>query len=128
VDIVCVYCYPYMYLFDLEFVITPVTIILFPGDTSVVFACEIDPPTTIPSWDVDGTPYRLDELFDGDLSGHSASGTNITVSTPVNGTKYQCVISQLPPALPMLSNPPAFLYIAGKWLVSPLMSNPYNAL
>ena len=78
-----------------------------------MFACEVNPPTTIPSWDVDGTPYRLDQLFNGDLPGHNASGTNITVSTPVNGTKYQCVIPQIPPAPPILSDP-AFLYIAGK--------------
>jgi len=78
-----------------------------------VFTCEVNPPTTIPSWDVDGIPYRLDQLFSGDLPGHNSSGTNITVSTPVNGTKYQCVIPQIPPAPPILSDP-AFLYIAGK--------------
>jgi len=103
----------FIYLSDLEFAITPVTVILFPRDTSAVFACKIDPPTTIPSWDVDGTSYRLDELFDGDLPGHNASGTNITVSTPVNGTRYQCVIANIPPMPPTLSDPPAFLYIAG---------------
>ena len=98
----------------LEFVITPSTVILFPGDNGAVFACQTDPPVII-SWEVNGTSYRPDELFIGvpELPGHNASGTNITVSVPVNGTKYICVIPAVPPDPPALSDP-AFLYIAGK--------------
>jgi len=116
----------FIYLSDLEFAISPVTVILFPGDTSAVFACEVNPPYTIPSWDIDGKSYRLDKLFDGDLPGHNASRSNVTVSSPVNGTRCQCVISQLPPTPPILSDPPAFLYIAGKFFYSTLMNNPYR--
>ena len=101
--------------FLLEFVITPSTIVLFPGDTSTVLACQVNPNTTLPSWEVNGMNYRLDELFRGDLPGHNVSGTNITVSMPVNGTKYICIIPAVPPNSPILSNP-AFLYIAGEVL------------
>ena len=65
------------------------------------------------SWEVNGTRYGLDELFDGDLPGHNVSGSNITVSSPINSTKYVCLIPAIPPARPILSNP-AFLYIAGE--------------
>ena len=54
-----------------------------------------------------------DELFDGDLPGHNISGTNITVSMPMNGTKYVCVVPATPPN-PTIMTEPAFLYIAGE--------------
>ena len=62
---------------------------------------------------MDGVRYGLDELFDGDLPGHIVTGSNITVSSPVNGTKYVCVIPLTPPN-PTVFSDPAFLYIAGK--------------
>ena len=67
----------------------------------------------IVSWEVNGTRYGLDEIFDGDLPGHNVSGSDITVSTPMNGTKYVCVIPATPPVRPIFSDP-AFLYIAGE--------------
>ena len=90
----------------LEFTISPTTVILFPGDTSAVFTCQFS-TGALPSWEVNGITYTIEQLSDGVLNGHSASGTNIVVSLPVNGTKYVCVI---------LSNrsDPAFLYIAGE--------------
>ena len=62
---------------------------------------------------MDGINYRLDQLFDGDLPGHNVTGRNITVSIPVNGTSYECVIPVTPPN-PTIISDPAFLYIAGK--------------
>ena len=62
---------------------------------------------------MDGTRYGLDELQDGYLPGHNVTGSNITVSTPMNGTKYVCVIPLIPPN-PTVMSDPAFLYIAGK--------------
>ena len=100
-----------MYLRILEFVITPSTVILFPGDTSAVFACQLS--AGVPLWQVNGASYTLAGLSNGELSGHNVNGTNITVSVPVNGTKYVCVIPAVPPSPTTLSDP-AFLYIAGK--------------
>ena len=98
----------------LEFAITPAGAILFPGDNSAVFACQANPPVAV-LWEVDGMTFRLDEIFDGGLPGHNVSGTNITVSVPVNGTRYVCVIPGIPPN-PTIMSDPAFLYIAGKVL------------
>ena len=95
-----------------EFVLSPTTAILFPGDTSAVFACQLSDGGS-PLWEVNGTRYTLEELSDGNLNGHSANGTNITVSVPVNGTKYVCIILTTPPNSVILSDP-AFLYIAGE--------------
>ena len=67
----------------------------------------------LPLWQVNGTTYTLAGLSNGELSGHNASGTNITVSVPVNGTKYVCVIPAAPPN-PSTSSEPGYLYIAGK--------------
>ena len=91
----------------------PTDVILFPGEATAVFECVIDPSIVVISWQVDGIRYGLDELFDGDLPGHNATGTNITVSIPVNGTSYVCVVPRTPPN-PTIISDPAFLYIAGK--------------
>ena len=96
----------------LEFAITPSTVTLFPGDTSAVFACQLS-SGIIPLWQVNGVSYTLTGLSNGELSGHSVSGTNIIVSVPMNGTEYVCVIPAVPPNPTILSNP-AFLYIAGE--------------
>ena len=105
-------CY---FQFSLEFVVSPTDVILFPGETSAVFECVIDSSTHIivNDWIVDGRNYRLDEIFDGRLPGHNVTGRNITVSIPVNGTSYACVIPRTPP-IPTIISDPAFLYIAGK--------------
>ena len=101
-----------MFVNFIEFVITPTTIILFPGETSAIFECVINPSLIAVSWEVDGIRYGADELFDGDLPGHNATGSNITVLAPVNGTKYVCAIPAIPPNS-VIKSDPAFLYIAG---------------
>ena len=98
----------------IEFVVSPTTVILFPGVTSAEFECVVDPSLLTVSWEVDGVRYGLDELFVGDLSGHNVTGSNITVSSPVNGTKYVCTIPLTPPN-PTVMSDPAFLYIAGTY-------------
>lgn len=80
-----------------------------------MFACLPNPSIIAPSWEVDGTPYRFDQLTGGDLPGHNASGNNITVSAPVNGTKYVCVFGLANPTRILMSDP-AFLYIAGEYV------------
>ena len=103
-------CY---FQFSLEFVVSPTDVILFPGETSAEFECVIDPSVILISWEVDGIRYGLDQIFDGLLPGHNATESNITVSVPVNGTSYVCVIPRTPPN-PTIISDPAFLYIAGK--------------
>ena len=108
---VCIFILEYLCV--LEFVFPPSTVILFPGETSAIFECVINPSAIIISWEVNTARYGLDELFKGHLPGHNVSGTNITVSVPMNGTKYVCVIPAVPPN-PTISSNPAFLYIASK--------------
>ena len=76
-----------------------------------MFYCSASP--FVIAWEIDGMRYGLDELFAGDLPGHNVSGGNLTVSTPVHGTKYVCVIPQTPPA-PSIMSDPAFLYVSGQ--------------
>ena len=103
----------------LEFDLSPTTVILYLGDTSAVFACQLSDGIT-PLWEVNGVRYTLDGLSNGDLSGHGVSGANVTVSVPVNGTKYVCII----PVTPVISSDPAFLYIAGE-LYKIIIQNTY---
>ena len=42
-------------------------------------------------WRVNGTSYALSSLANGALPGHSHSGTNILINSPVNNTEYICV-------------------------------------
>ena len=94
-----------------EFSITPTNVTLYPGDSGAVFYCVANP--FVIAWAINGRRYGLDELFAGDLPGHNVSGSNLTVSTPVHGTKYVCVIPQTPPT-PSIMSDPAFLNIVGE--------------
>ena len=42
-------------------------------------------------WRVNGTDYTLGRLTNGALPGHSRTGANILVNSPVNNTEYICV-------------------------------------
>ena len=100
--------FPYVCV-HLEFVLSPTTVILYPGNTNAEFACRLS-NGALPLWEVNGTRFTLEELSNGHLNGHSVIGTNITVSIPVNGTKYVCIT----PGDAAISSDPAFLYIAGE--------------
>ena len=71
-----------------------------------------------PSWQVNGTAYRLDQLDDGILPGHNRTGTNILVNIPVNHTEYICV-SQTNDGSDL--SDPAYIIIAGKCSMLTLM-------
>ena len=47
--------------------------------------------TGLPIWIVNGTAYLIINLSEGALPGHSRTGTNILVNSPVNNTEYICV-------------------------------------
>ena len=47
--------------------------------------------TGVALWRVNGTANTLSGLANGALPGHSHSGTNILINSPVNNTEYICV-------------------------------------
>ena len=61
-------------------------------------------------WEINGTDYALSSLTEGDLSGHSRSGTNILVDNPLNNTEYICESQTNDGGV---SSDPAYIIIAG---------------
>ena len=43
------------------------------------------------TWIVNGTDYLLSSIAEGYLPGHSHTGRNILVNSPVNNTEYICL-------------------------------------
>ena len=88
----------------------PSDVLYRPGQTPlpIELTCNV---TGVALWQVNGTNYRLDELDDGNLPGHSRTGTNILVDSPVNNTEYICV-SQTNNDSDV--SDPAYIIIAGK--------------
>ena len=64
-------------------------------------------------WRVNGTVYSHNQLTDGALPGHSRTGTNILVNSPVNNTEYICVF--LDADHNEHSTDPALIIIAGEY-------------
>ena len=88
----------------------PSNITYVPGLTTlpIELTCSV---TGVASWEVNSTIYRLDQLDNGDLPGHSRTGTNILVDSPVNNTEYICV-SQTNDGSTL--SDPAYIIIAGE--------------
>ena len=89
----------------------PSNVTYIPGQTSlpIILICNV---TGFASWIVNGTSYLTSQLGGGGLNGHSASGANIVINIPVNGTEYICVSNTLNDAV---NSTPAFLHIAGEY-------------
>ena len=70
----------------------PSNVTYLPGLTTlpIKLTCTVN-GVYIVAWEVNGRTYRLAELDDGELSGHSRNGSNMLVNRPVNNTKYICV-------------------------------------
>ena len=68
----------------------PSNVTYFPGLTPlpIELTCTV---TGVATWAVNDTSYTIGELTNGELPGHSRTGTNILVNSPVNNTKYSCV-------------------------------------
>ena len=62
-------------------------------------------------WRVNGTDFLLASLANGNLPGHSVTGSNILVDSPVNNTEYIC--ASVIGANVTLSDP-AYIIIAGE--------------
>ena len=71
--------------------------------------------TGVASWRVNSTVYTLGQLDNGALPGHSRTGTNILVNSPVNNTEYICV-SQTNDG--ETSSDPSYIIIAGEYACS----------
>ena len=65
-------------------------------------------------WKVNKKSYFLSFLTDGALAGHSRTGSNILVNSPVNNTKYICISPAYDPAMNSVYSDPAYIVIAGK--------------
>ena len=88
----------------------PSNVTYLPGLTPlpIELTCNV---TGVTIWSVNDTSYTLGELDDGALPGHSRTGTNILVNSPVNNTEYICISFTNDDA--MLSDP-AYIIIAGE--------------
>ena len=78
--------------------------------------------TGVATWSVNDTSYTLGSLTNGALPGHSHSGTNILVNSPVNNTEYICVSSTNDSTT--RSNP-AYVVITGKYVYMYICSEVY---
>ena len=68
----------------------PSNITYIPGLTSlpIELICNV---TGGAAWIVNGSDYLLSSLTNGALPGHSRTGRNILVNSPVNNTEYICL-------------------------------------
>ena len=67
----------------------------------------------VTAWRVNGTSYSRNDLTNGLLPGHSRTGANILVNSPVNNTEYICVF--LDDDFNENSTDPVYITIAGKY-------------
>ena len=69
----------------------PSNVTYLPGLTllPIELTCSV---TEVAAWRVNGSYYVISSLDDNEtLPGHSRTGTNILVNSPVNNTEYICV-------------------------------------
>ena len=68
----------------------PSNVTYIPGLTPlpIELTCNV---TGVAAWRVNGSSYTLSSLTDGALPGHSRTGTNLLVNSPVNNIEYVCL-------------------------------------
>ena len=88
----------------------PSNVTYLPGLTPlpIELTCNV---TGVTTWNVDNTTYTIGQLTNGALPGHSRTGTNILVNSPVNNTEYICVSTTNDGDV---SSDPAYIIIAGE--------------
>ena len=94
----------------------PSNVTYLPGVTTlpIELTCNIN-VTSVPSWRVNGTSYTLGQLGNGVLPGHSHTGTNILVNSPVNNTEYICILTTIIDGDVIdVTSDPAYIIIAGE--------------
>ena len=114
----CVAAYTYIGICFLK----GIKIIEGPSDvitkTTAVFFCNVTDPA-LPSWIINGRVYLRNEPYP---AGHVLGDFNLTVTSGINGSNYICVIT-FANGSAIFSDPPAFLYYAGKLMFMYLHSN-----
>ena len=63
------------------------------------------------TWTVNGSSFTIGDLTNGELLGHSRTGTNILVNSPVNNTEYICISTTNDGDV---DSDPAYIIIAGE--------------
>ena len=88
-------------------------VIYYPNLTSlpIELICNVTGVVTV--WRVNGTSYTRNDLTNGRLPGHSRTGANILVNSPVNNTEYICVF--LDDDDNEVNTDPILLIIAGEY-------------
>ena len=94
------------------FIEDPRNVTYLPGLTPLPIELTCNIINGFPIWQVNGTSYRVDQLDNGELLGHSRNESNILVNSPMNNTEYICVFQTINGSI--LLSDPAYIIIAGK--------------
>jgi len=89
----------------------PTNITYIPGVTPLPIELTFS-VTGVAGWRVNNLTYALGDLTNGRLPGHSRTGTNILVNSPVNNTEYICRSQTNDDTF---SSDPAYIIIAGEY-------------
>ena len=94
-------------------------VISIPGQ-DVELMCDVGTgPTVLWRINESSSTHPLNDLFNGAVAGHSASGSNIVIQNIMmndvrNGSQYRCEVSQLPPDPNIIGNV-TIMYVAGEY-------------
>ena len=90
----------------------PSNVTYLPGLTPlpIELTCNV---TGVAAWRVNGISYALSSLINEALPGHSRTGTNILINSPVNNTEYICVSLTIDGEI---RSDPAYVIIAGEYI------------
>ena len=90
----------------------PSNVTYLPGLTPlpIELTCNV---TRLAAWRINGITYLLPDITNGVLPGHSRTGTNILVNSPVNNTEYICVSVTIDREI---RSDPAYVIIAGEYV------------
>ena len=108
----CIYLHTYVHTGTV--IEGPSNVTYLPGLTPlpIELTCNV---TGVALWRIDDVSYTLTDLTNGLLPGHSRTGTNILVNSPVNNTEYICVSTTNDGET---SSDPAYIIIAGEHTLS----------
>ena len=110
----CTYVRTYIYVYAGTVIEGPSNVRYIPGLTPlpIELTCNV---TGVAAWRIDNQSYTLNELTNGILPGHSRTGTNILVNSPVNNTEYICISTTNDGET---RSDPAYIIIAGEHTLS----------
>ena len=89
----------------------PRNITYLPGVTPLPIELTCNITTGVAIWSVNGVFFTLSRITNGALPGHSGTGTNILVNSPVNNTEYICASVTNDG---FINSDPAYIIIAGE--------------